>query len=195
MVEPVEPVVAVRTLLLREALPELALRPGASIVARVASKGEHMGVLVLAGVPLTAQLPDQVKAGETLRLRVADITSERVTLQLEPPQNAPVGQPPAPARQDAPRVAVGDPPRRRLESGEPVDSVALAFTSPTLGRLDLRIDLRAGSVQVTVDTPGGQVQDLAHGAAPRLRDGLTVKVGREAAVNVRPRRESVDFYA
>jgi hypothetical protein len=195
MVEPVDPIVAIRTLLLREALPDLALRPGASVVARVASRGEHLGVLVLAGVPLTAQLPDQVRAGETLRLRVADVTPERVTLQLEPPQSAPVGQPPAPTRQDAPRVAVGEPPRRRLEAGEAVDSVALAFTSPALGRLDLRIDLRAGSVQVTVDTPGGHVQELAQGEAPRLRDGLTVKVGREAAVDVRPRRESVDFYA
>jgi hypothetical protein len=195
MVEPVDPIVAVRTLLLREALPDLALRPGASVVARVASRGEQMGVLVLAGVPLTAQLPEAVRAGETLRLRVTDVTPERVTLQLEPPQGAPVGQPPPPARQDAPRVAVGEPPRRRLEGGEAVDSVALAFTSDALGRLDLRIDLRAGSVQVTVDTPGGQVQDLAHGEAPRLRDGLVVKVGREAAVDVRPRRESVDFYA
>jgi hypothetical protein len=195
MVEPVDPIVAVRTLLLREALPDLALRPGVSVVARVASRGEHMGVLVLAGVPLTAQLPEAVRAGETLRLRVADVTPERVTLQLEPPQSAPVGQPPAATRQEAPRVAVGEPPRRRLEGGEAVDSVALAFTSEALGRLDLRIDLRAGSVQVTVDTPGGQVQDLAHGEAPRLRDGLAVKVGREAAVDVRPRRESVDFYA
>src|SRR3954467_6633118 len=102
MVEPVDPIVAVRTLLLREALPDLALRPGASIVARVASRGEHMGVLVLAGVPLTAQLPDEVRAGETLRLRVADVTPERVTLQLEPPQSAPAGQPQAP-----PRAAAG----------------------------------------------------------------------------------------
>src|SRR4051794_22745059 len=195
MVEPVDPIVAIRTLLLREALPDLALRPGASVVARVASKGEHTGVLVLAGVPLTAQLPDEVRAGETLRLRVADVTSERVTLQLEPPQSAPAGQPPAPPRAAAARVAVGEPPRRRLEGGEAVDSVTLGFTSEALGRLDLRIDLRAGSVQVTVDTPGGQVQDLAHGEAPRLRDGLAVKVGREAAVTVRARRESVDFYA
>src|SRR4051812_14208292 len=118
MVEPVDPIVAVRTLLLREALPDLALRPGASLVARVASRGEHMGVLVLAGVPLTAQLPDEVRAGETLRLRVADVTPERVTLQLEPPQGAPFGQPPAAPRHESARVAVGEPPRRRVEGGE-----------------------------------------------------------------------------
>lgn len=195
MVEPVNPIVAIKTLLLREALPDLALRSGASVVARVASRGEHHGVLVLAGVPLTAQLPDGVRSGDTLRLRVADVTAERVTLQLEPPSSAPVAQPGAAPRQEAARVAVGEPPRRRLVDGEAVDALALSFSSDVLGRLDLRIELRAGSVQVTVDTPGGAVQDLAQSEAGRLRDGLVVKVEREAAVHVRPRRDPVDLYA
>jgi hypothetical protein len=189
----VDPVVAVKTLLLREALPDLQLRPGSSVVARVASRGEHHGVLVLGGVPLTAQLPDAVRSGETLRLKVADVTPERVTLQLEPPLPPP-GQAPPPRLQDA-GVAIGEPARRRVEGGEEVSSVALAFTSPALGRLDLRIDLRSGSVQVTVDAPAGAVHDLAHDEAGRLRDGLAVKTEREAAVRVRPRREPVDFYA
>ena len=73
----IDPVVAVKTLLLQQALPDLALRPGASVVARVASRGEGHGVLVLGGVPLTAQLPDEVRSGETLRLNVADVTPER----------------------------------------------------------------------------------------------------------------------
>jgi hypothetical protein len=64
----VDPVVAVRTLLLQQALPDVTLRPGASVVARVASRGEHNGVLVLAGVPLSAQLPEAAVAGATLRL-------------------------------------------------------------------------------------------------------------------------------
>jgi hypothetical protein len=190
----VDPVVAVKTLLLREALPDLALRPGASVVARVASRGEHHGVLVLGGVPLTAELPAEVRSGETLRLKVADVTAERVTLQLEPPV-VPAGQAGAPPREPPAQVAIGEPPRRRVEDGEEVSSVALGFTSPSLGRLDLRIDLRAGSVQVTVDAPAGSVHDLAQDEASRLRDELAAATAREAAVRVRPRRDPVDLYA
>jgi hypothetical protein len=190
----IDPVVAVKTLLLREALPDLALRPGASVVARVASRGEHHGVLVLGGIPLTAQLPEAVRAGETLRLKVADVTPERVTLQLEPPL-APAAQPQAPPRPDEARVAVQDPPRRRVVDGEPVASVALAFTSERLGRLDLRIELRGQSVQAVVDAPAGDVHDLAQGERARLRDALAAETGREASVTVRPRHRPVDLYA
>ena len=192
----VDPVVAVRTLLLQQAMPDLPLRPGASVVARVASRGERSGVLVLAGVPLTAQLPEEVAAGTTLRLKVREVTPERVTLQLDGPPILPPGVEPPPQRRDGTaRVAVDEPPRRRVENGEEVSSVALSFASPALGRLDLRIDLRAGSVLVTVDAPAGQVHDHVQGEAARLRDGLAVRTEREAAVQVRPRREPVDLYA
>jgi hypothetical protein len=190
----VDPVVAVKTLLLREALPELTLRPGASVVARVASRGEHHGVLVLGGIPLTAQLPEHVRSGETLRLKVADVTPERVTLQLEPPPPPPAQLPAAP-RPEAARVAVQDPPQRRVEAGEAVAGVALAFTSEALGRLDLRIELRGASVQAIVDAPAGAVHDLAQDESGRLRDSLAAKTDRNASVTVRPRHRPVDVYA
>ena len=42
-----------------------------------------------------------------------------------------------------PKVEVEEPPaRRRGADGEPADVVSLAFNSPTLGRLDLRLELR-----------------------------------------------------
>jgi hypothetical protein len=192
----VDPVVAVRTLLLQQAMPELALRPGASVVARVASRGEHAGVLVLAGVPLTAQLPAEVQAGATLRLKVHEVTPERVTLQLDGPPLPPPGtEAPPPPRADVPdRVAIGEPPRRRAVDGEDRSSVALTFQSAALGRLDLRIELTAGKVEVVVDTPAA-VHDLVQDQAGRLRDGLAVRTERAAEVRVRPRREPVDVYA
>jgi hypothetical protein len=187
----VDPVVAVRTLLLREAMPDLPLRPGASVVARVASRAEQHGVLVLAGVPLTAQLPEEAKVGATLRLKVREVTPERVVLQLDGPPIMPAHVAP----RDVPvRVAVHDPPRRTRDTGEEVSSVALSFSSPLLGRLDLRIELTSGRVEVTVDTPAA-VQDLVQDGAPRLRDGLAAATEREAAVRVRPRRDPVDVYA
>jgi hypothetical protein len=91
-----EPVVRIKTMLLRTQLPEVTLRPGVSVVARVLSRGEHHGVLVIAGVPLSAQLPPEIgRTGETLRLSVTDVTPERVTMQLDQVIN-PAAQPPPP---------------------------------------------------------------------------------------------------
>jgi hypothetical protein len=191
----VDPVVAVRTLLLQQAMPDLPLRPGASVVARVASRGDLDGVLVLAGVPLTAQLPEEVQAGATLRLKVREVTPERVTLQLDGPPVPPIADAPAPPRRDpTARVQVQDPPRRWADRGEERAGVVLGFESAELGRLDLRIELTAGRVEVVVDTPAS-VHDLVQDEAERLRDGLAVRVEREAHVTVRPRREPVDLYA
>jgi hypothetical protein len=192
-----DPVVAVRTMLLREALGDVVLRPGASVVARVASRAPERAVLVLAGVPLQARVPDDVPAGATLRLRVREVTPERVTLQLDGPPLMPgAAPPPAAPRGEAARVAVQDPPRRRTGAeGEEVASVALTFTGPSLGRLDLRIDLSAARVEATVDAAAGAAHDRAAEAAGRLRDALAARTGRPAAVHVRPRHDPVDVYA
>jgi hypothetical protein len=189
-----DPVVAIRTALLQEALGEAVLRPGASVVARVASRGPERAVIVLAGVPLQARVPDEVVQGETLRLRVREVTPERVTLQMEPPTVVPGQAPPAPPAE--PRVSVQDPPhRRRGPAGEDVASVVLSFTAPSLGRLDLRLDLSAQRVEATVDAPAGAALERAREAAARLRDALAARTEREAAVHVRPRREPVDLLA
>src|SRR4051794_11873603 len=146
--------VALDALLLRAQFPDLRLREGASVVARVASCAETHGVIVLAGVPLTAELPPDVRAGETLHLRVQDVSEERVTLRLEPqaPPAAPApvpdpGAPPAPPRPA--QLAVEEPPRRPPGGAEGSAGVALSFDSAVLGRLDLRLDLTRGSVQAT----------------------------------------------
>jgi hypothetical protein len=202
----VEPVVAViQTLLLKAQMPELTLRPGASIVARVLSRGEAHGVLVIAGVPLTAQLPEEVgAAGETLRLTVREVTAERVTLQLDQAVLA-TGQPPPAARA---RVTVEEPPRSVRAGGEERASVALSFHSEPLGRLDIRIDLVGTSrdrsaggqiagtrVRTAVQAASGRPYDLAAAAAGRLEDGLHARTGLAAEVRVTPRREPLDVYA
>jgi hypothetical protein len=188
----VEPVVAVQTLLLKAQLPELTLRPGSSIVARVLSRGESHGVLVIAGVPLQAQLPEEVGAtGETLRLTVREVTPERVTLQLE--QAVPAAQ--APPEASRPRVTVDDPPRATRAGGEERASVALSFHSDALGRLDMRIEIAGSRVRTAVQTETGRPYELASAAAPRLQNGLHARTGLEADVNVTPRRDPLDVYA
>jgi hypothetical protein len=190
-----EPVVAIKTLLLQTQLPEITLRPGTSVVARVASRGEGHGVLVIAGIPLTAQLPEEVgRAGETLRLSVSDVTPERVTLHLE--QVVPQGAQPPPERAAPARVRVEDAPRTVRVGGEERSTVALTFHSEALGRLDLRLELVTGSrIRAGVEAPAGRSFALVHAAAGRLHDGLHARTGLEVDVRLTPRREPLDVYA
>ena len=142
--------IAVTAALLRAQLPEVPIREGASLMARVASRGETHAVIVIAGLPVTAKLPPEVEAGAVLKLKVKEVTAERVTMQIDPqqPQTAANLQTPVigqatPQAQLQGHVEVEEPPvRRQGADGEPVDVVSLAFTHPTLGKLDLRLELR-----------------------------------------------------
>jgi len=191
----VDAVVAIKTLALQQQLPDVQLRAGTSVVGRVLSRGEGHGVLVIAGIPLTAQLPEEIgRAGETLRLSVTDVTPERVTLHLEqviPPAGSPVPERTMPAR-----VQVEEQVRTVRVGGEERSTVALSFTSEALGRLDLRLELVAGSrVSAAVEAPPGRSYALADAAAEHLRDGLHARTGLEAEVRITPRREPLDVYA
>src|SRR5690349_22620487 len=108
----VDPVVSVATALLRAQLPEVSLREGQSVMARVASRGEGHGVLVLAGIPLTAQLPPGIESGATLKLRIEEVSQERVVLRMEGQPVNPLAAGSPPPRPGAPKLAVGEPPRR-----------------------------------------------------------------------------------
>jgi hypothetical protein len=172
----------------------VALRAGTSVVARVLSRGEHHGVLVIAGIPLSAQLPAEIgKTGDTLRLTVSDVTPDRVTLQLDQVLNPAAQPPPTPA--ERPKVAVQEEPRTVRAGGEERSTVALSFSSPSLGRLDLRLELAGTRISVAVEAPAGRSFALADAAAGRLQDGLHARTGLEAAVQVTPRREPLDLYA
>ena len=186
--------IAVAAALLREQLPDVTLRAGSTVVARVASVNQQHAVLVLAGIPLTAEVPPGLENGATLRLKVREVTPERVTLQIDPQQQAVVPQAP-PSQVQEPRVLVEEPPHRgRGENGEPADVVSLSFTSPTLGRIDLRLELDGVRLLTDITTPAGPPTDLAQGSSERLRANLEGK-GLDATVRVRPRRQSFDGYA
>jgi hypothetical protein len=186
--------IALDALALRAQLPELTLREGSSVVARVAAREAGHGVIVLAGVPLVAKLPPEIQAGQTLHLQVAEVTPEQVTLRLDQAAMLAQQQQPAPPTPRPPQVTVGEPPRRGA-SGEESATVSLAFDSAVLGRLDLRIDLARGIVSARADVPAGATLALAEEAAGRLRDALAATTGRSAQVHVAPRRDPFDAYA
>jgi hypothetical protein len=186
--------IAVVAATLRAQLPDVTLRVGSTLMARVASRGEHHAVIVLAGIPLTAQVPPDVESGATLRLKVHEVTSERVTLQID--QQAPVINPQAPPPlADRPHVVVEEPPHRGAGAdGEPADIVALSFNSPALGRLDLRLELRGERLLADVTTAAGPPLAAAQGGTERLRANLEA-TGLDPTVRVHQRREPLDVYA
>jgi len=140
-----------------------------------------------------AKLPPEVEAGQTLHLKIAEVTADQVTLRLDQPAMlAAAAQPPA--TPPPPRLVVEEPPRRGAE-GEEAATVALAFDSAVLGRLDLRVDLARGTVSAGVVAPPGAALELATEAAARLRDALAERTGRAAQVRVTPRRDPFDAYA
>lgn len=190
--------IAVTAALLRAQLPEVPIREGASMMARVASRGDTHAVIVIAGLPVTAKLPPEIEAGATLKLKVKEVTAERVWMQIDPQQPAqPQGlaQAAPPPQLQPPRVEVEEPPARQIGAdGEPADVVSLTFTSPTLGKLDLRLELRGDRLLAEVTTPAGRPHQVASNSSERLRANLE-GVGLDATVTVRPRHTPLDLYA
>src|SRR5256885_17195756 len=87
----VAPVLQLEAALLRRQRPDLLLRPGMTLFARVAEREGRHGIIVLAGSPLVAELPDEGQGGDKLRLLVQDTQGDRVAMKLiqEPPAAAP----------------------------------------------------------------------------------------------------------
>src|SRR5436853_4657813 len=78
----VAPVLQLEAALLRRQMPDLLLRPGMTLFARVAEREGRHGIIVLAGSPLVAELPDEVQVGDKLRLLVQDTRGDRVAMKL-----------------------------------------------------------------------------------------------------------------
>jgi hypothetical protein len=199
-------VLRVQAALLRANMPELVLRPGLMLPAKVLERAGQHGILLLAGTPLSAELPDELEAGARLRLRVEEVGPDRVVLRA-------VDTPAGPAAQHVPSpppdVALPLPGGRQAEvrvteradeprgPGDPA-AVALAYDSPALGTLDLRLVLQPGAgLQVTVGAMAGAPEDRVRAAADALRAALSEATGLPASVRIvgRPPEPRVDLYA
>src|ERR1700750_1128897 len=101
----------VEAALLRAQLPDLTLRPGMTLPARVMERHGQMGLLMLAGTPLSAQLPDELQGGDRRGPR-GEERREQVVLRT-------VESPAGPAQQAAqtppPEVALPLPGGRQAE--------------------------------------------------------------------------------
>jgi hypothetical protein len=196
-------VMRVETAMLRALLPELVLREGMKVVASVAERMGQKGIIVLAGTPLAAQLPDEVQAGDVLRLIVTETTSERIVLRIADAQQAPQTPPPAvavplPDGMQA-RIAVTERDESDARSaGDPDQHVVrLTYASARLGALDLHLALTAGGelLRVNVRARAGAPFELAERHAAELREAIAAATGKPAQVLVSPRHDPLDVYA
>jgi hypothetical protein len=191
----------VEAALLRNLLPDLMLREGMRIVASVAERAGEKGIIVLAGTPLAAQLPDNVQVGDVLRLVVAETSPDRVVLRIADPAAAPPPLPAAVVAVPLPggataRIAVderdaggGDGPREHHE-------VRLTYASATLGPLELHLALAgADAVRVNVRARAGAPFELAERHAAELAEAIGAATGKPAQVSVSPRHDPLDVYA
>ena len=195
----VAPVLQLEAALIRRQLPDLLLRPGMTLFARVAEREGRHGIIVLAGSPLVAELPDEVQVGDKLRLLVQDTRGERVAMKLVQEQPAaPVQTPviglPLPDGSTA-QLSVEE----RDADADPDDpeqaSITITYDSPALGAMGFMLSLAPGAVGVRAEVAAGSAFDLASEAADELKARLAEATGRAASVTVVPRREPLDLYA
>ena len=192
-------VIKLEAALLKSALPDLVLRPGAVLAARVGERRGDHGLLMLAGSAVVAELPEQVRTGDRLKLSVEEMRGDRVVLRLLRPEDpaapaAPVAVPlPGGAvahvrvaeRQDEAPAAAADEAR----------SVSLVYDSPALGTIDLRVSMQGGGVAAQVTVAAGPPLALAEAGRRALEEALCRATGRRADVRVSPRRGPLDVYA
>jgi hypothetical protein len=196
----IAPVLQLEAALLRRQLPDLLLRPGMTLFARVAERQGRHGIIMLAGSPLVAQLPDEVQAGDKLRLLVEDTRGERVTMKLvqeqpaAPPHSPVIGLPLPDGTQARLMVDPEDDGGGGSERDPEHASITVAYESPALGLVGLALQLVPGGVKVQAELPAGRPYELADDAADELRSRLAAATGRVAEVSVIPRREPLDLY-
>ena len=186
---------------------ETTLKAGDVVPARVL-KG---GALLLAGVRVPATLPPGLEAGALVRLKVHEVTAQRVVLQV-------VDQPRSAQAQDAPaapqlvpttvpvplpggavaRLLV-DPDEGGEEGGArggPArSSVTLRYESAGLGRVDLSLAIEDGAVRAVAHAPAGEVASRLRSASGDLRAALAGALGRPASVDIVAHMEVLDVSA
>jgi hypothetical protein len=183
--------------MLKAEIPQLVLRPGMTLAARVAERQGSRGLLMIANAALVAELPDEVKAGDTLRLRVQETSPERVVMKLEadtPQLPQPTAVPvPLPGGMQA-HIHVDEREAEGRRGGEQA-AVAISYRSPQLGVIDFRLALEGGSLTVHVKAAHGAPHELASHQAEELRDALNRATGKAIQLTVSPRHDPFDTYA
>src|SRR5436305_937339 len=116
--------------LLRNQAPELVLRLGSTVAARVLERHGSRGLITIGNAVLAAELPEQLRAGDRLRLLVHDATGDRVTLKLVEQESPQQPQLAAVALPNGASLRVDPDEQGRGERGAGEHSVAVTYNSP-----------------------------------------------------------------
>lgn len=198
--------------------PDIKVVPGRAMMARVvATAPGGRGTLSIAGYLLDAELPEEIAAGQDLRLIVRDVSPERVLLALSPehPEQAAAPGPGAAPHPQAlaaatpslpPAIAIPLPGGGTLEVTEREgrggggrasgsEMIAVRYNAPALGALDVRLQLDSAALRASLTVEPGTPLELARASSAELRDALAAALNRPASVTVAPRHEPLDVYA
>jgi len=192
--------------MLRAMLPDLVLREGMQVVASVVERAGQKGIIMLAGTPLAAQLPDNVKTGDVLRMIVAETGSERVVLRIADTQQAPQAAAPPPPPTPTVGVPLPNGTTAQITVAErdadaarggkaEQQEVRLTFASARLGDLDLHVALAGEALRVNVRTRAGAPFELAERHAAELQAAVATASGKPAQVLISARHEPFETYA
>jgi hypothetical protein len=192
--------------LLHAAMPfELPLPVGAIFGARVVSRDGDRGTLRFAGALLAARLPDGVQAGDNLRLRVEEMSPDKLVLKVvEPPQTQGAAQA---QLQALPVLALPGGATARIfvepdEEGRGAASgdgrphtVFVHYDSPVLGNIDIALTLTGDAIGAAVQLIAGEPARAARAGAGALQGALAGAASRPALVQILARDETVDLRA
>jgi hypothetical protein len=191
--------IVVALVLMRGAAPDVPLTPGRMLPARVLERGPNgMGIIDLSGAVLTAKLPEELEAGERLRLMVKGTTNDQLLLQVVPRASSPyAAQAPAPAEVNLPgggRLQVVERDGGGGAEGEGPAAVTLRVELPSLGPVELRVALDASGIAADLALGDGPPLERGEAALPALREAITTATRLAARVSARRRRDPVDVY-
>ncbi len=202
---------SVDLVLLRGMLPELPLAPGSLVTGRVADAR----TLILEGVRMQATLPPGAEPGHRYQMRVEQASAERLALkiiaELPSAEAAARGEHAHGAQQAAgaeralqgqayPLVLPGGTNAtlyvERDAAGRPATDgggrpVVIRYDSPSLGRLDIRLDRESAAIHVSAGEPADRVR----AGAGELRAALERVRGAGVQVTVHPRLGTYDARA
>ncbi len=138
-----------------------------------------------------------MRAGEDLRLVVRDVSADRVVLQLADQAPTPLAAPtpiPLPGG-GALKVLEHEQQRGGSTSADGRDVLTVRYDAPNLGPVDLRFDLRPGSLHVTATLTAGEPLRRAQADAVSLREALESELDRPISVQLKARYEPLNVYA
>jgi hypothetical protein len=192
--------------MLRAVAPDVPLTVGSILGARVLSREGDRGMLLLLGARLAAQLPEGVKEGDALRVRVQEASSEKLVLKVVETPDAPAAQAAAQLT-TLPPLALPNGATARLfvepdeEAGDVRASedrartVFVRYDSPVLGRIDIALTLTGDAIGAALQLSAGEPARAARAGVPDLQGALAAAAARPALVQVLARHETVDLRA